>query len=273
MIKNLLTIAGSDPSGGAGIQADLKSFSACGTYGMAVISALTAQNTQGVRSIHYPPIEFLKQQLDAIFDDIRVDGVKIGMIGNADIGQLIAQSLVSHPTSTIVLDPVMVAKGGSKLLTDDAIAIVRDRLMPLATIITPNLPEAAALLEIPPAVTRIDMEMQAALLLQNGAKAVFLKGGHLEGEQSPDLLATKTDMIWLEGPRHATGNTHGTGCSLSSALAAELAKGQPLELAARHAKHWLANAIYHNKALSVGHGHGPVNHFHTLWETAAKTVQ
>jgi hydroxymethylpyrimidine/phosphomethylpyrimidine kinase len=265
MIKNVLSIAGSDPSGGAGIQADLKSFAARGTYGMAAITALTAQNTQGVAGVHIAPAGFVRQQIDVIFADIRVDAVKIGMIANAEIATVIAQALFPYPELIIVLDPVMVAKGGAKLLQDDASSALIKQLIPLATVMTPNLPEAADILGCPAAVTREDMQDQAQALLQLGAKAVLLKGGHLEGSKSPDLLAMGDQLIWIEGIRHQTKNTHGTGCSLSSALAAELAKGKDLENAARIAKLWLTEAIIQQDNLTVGSGHGPVNHFHALW--------
>lgn len=268
MIKNLLSIAGSDPSGGAGIQADLKSFSARQTYGMAAITALTAQSTLGVTAIHIPDPLFLKAQLDTIFADIRVDGIKIGMIANADLGSVIADCIRQNPCSTIVLDPVMIAKGGSKLLSDDAVDQIRRELMPLATVITPNLPEAAALLNVKTASSRSEMEQQARALIAMGANAVLLKGGHLEGNESPDLLACAEKTTWLEGTRQITSNTHGTGCSLSSALAAELAKGIALDKAAATAKQWLREAITANGQLTVGTGHGPVHHFHELWRSA-----
>lgn len=265
MIKNILSIAGSDPSGGAGIQADLKSFAARGTYGMAAITALTAQNTQSVAGVHITPADFVRQQIDTILADIRVDAVKIGMIVNAEIAAVIAQALLPFPDLIIVLDPVMVAKGGAKLLHHNASLALRQQLIPLATVITPNLPEAADILNCTVASTRGDMREQARSLRQLGAKAILLKGGHLESSESPDLLAIGDQCIWIEGKRHQTKNTHGTGCSLSSALAAELAKGNDLENAARIAKHWLTEAIIHQDQLSVGSGHGPVNHFHGLW--------
>ena len=268
MIPNVLSIAGSDPSGGAGIQADLKVFSAQRVYGMAAITALTAQNTQGVSAIHVPPASFVKAQIEAIFADIRVDAVKIGMIANAAVAQAVADVLEAQNRAPVVLDPVMVAKGGARLLEPAAIAVLRDRLIPLSHVVTPNLAEAAALLGEAPIETRQAMPGVAQRLLALGAQAVLLKGGHLDGADSPDLLAQAQSLTWLEGPRHATANTHGTGCSLSSALAARLALGEPLPQAAATAKAYVAGAIAAAGALTVGHGHGPTHHFHALWREA-----
>ncbi|KXU35191.1 hydroxymethylpyrimidine/phosphomethylpyrimidine kinase [Cephaloticoccus capnophilus] len=265
MLHNVLSIAGSDPSGGAGIQADLKTFSARGVYGMAAITALTAQNTQGVSAIHLPPAAFVRQQIDMIFADVRVDAVKIGMIASSEIAQAVAAALAPHRQIPLVLDPVMIAKGGATLLDPTAVATLIEALLPLAHVITPNLPEAAALLGQPVAANRDEMAAQACQLLKSGARAVLLKGGHLEGENSPDLLAQGANLTWFEGRRIATLNTHGTGCTLSSALAAELAKGKPLQQATRAAKDWLTGAIAAAGQLSVGSGHGPVHHFHQLW--------
>lgn len=271
-IRNVLSIAGSDPSGGAGIQADLKAFSARGTYGMAVLTALTAQNTQGVTAIHALPPDFVIAQIEAIFSDIRVDAVKIGMIANAGIAEAVADTLARLAADTpIVLDPVMVAKGGSPLLAPDAMRAVIDRLMPLATLVTPNLPEAAALLGEPVASTREHMADQAGRLLRCGPKTVLIKGGHLEVEDSPDVLAEDSGLAWLEGRRIATRNTHGTGCTLSSAIAAELAKGASTGDAVRGAKAYLAKAIGASDMLDVGSGHGPVHHFIELWEDDSVT--
>ncbi|PZQ48943.1 MAG: bifunctional hydroxymethylpyrimidine kinase/phosphomethylpyrimidine kinase [Rhodovulum sulfidophilum] len=265
MIPNLLSIAGSDPSGGAGIQADLKAFAARGAYGMAALTALTAQNTQGVSGIHRVPPEFVAAQIAAIRDDIRIDGVKIGMIGEAAIAEAVAEAIAPLAGAPIVLDPVMVAKGGAALLPPEAVAALRAALLPRATMLTPNLPEAAALLGRPEAASRAEMADQALALRDLGPEAVFLKGGHLGGETSPDVLATAAGLTWFDAPRVATRNTHGTGCSLSSALAAELAFGHPPEVAAARAKDWLLGAIAAAGDLDVGHGHGPVQHFHALW--------
>ncbi len=265
MIPNLLTIAGSDPSGGAGIQADLKTFAARGGYGMAVLTALTAQNTQGVSGIHAIPPAFVAAQIAAILADVRVDGLKIGMIADAAVAEAVGAALAPLAGVPVVLDPVMVAKGGAALLAPEAVAALRAHLLPCATMLTPNLPEAAALLDAPEATTRAEMEDQARRLVTLGPAAVLLKGGHLAGEASPDVLATEGAVRWFEGVRVPTRNTHGTGCSLSSALAAELAKGFAPEAAVARAKHWLSGAIARADELSVGHGHGPVHHFHALW--------
>ncbi|MCA0257726.1 MAG: bifunctional hydroxymethylpyrimidine kinase/phosphomethylpyrimidine kinase [Proteobacteria bacterium] len=266
MIANVLSIAGSDPSGGAGIQADLKAFSARGTFGMAVLTALTAQNTQGVSAVQTLPPDFVAEQIRMVFADVRVDAVKIGMIANAGIAEAVADALAPHRGVPIVLDPVMIAKGGAALLDPAAVAIVRERLLPLATLITPNLPEAAALIDAPEATSRAEMEAQARALLERGPQAVLVKGGHLNLPQSPDFLATADRSLWFEAERTATRNTHGTGCSLSSAIAAELAKGCVVEVAVARAKAWLAGAIAEAGQLSVGSGHGPVHHFHDLWK-------
>jgi hydroxymethylpyrimidine/phosphomethylpyrimidine kinase len=265
-IRNLLSIAGSDPSGGAGIQADLKTFAACGTYGMAVLTALTAQNTQGVSGVETMSPGFVAAQIAAVFADIHVDAVKIGMIATGGIAEAVAQALAPHKGHLpIVLDPVMIAKGGAPLLKDEAVAVLRDQLMPLATFVTPNLPEAAALLGEPPATRRDAMAAQAQRLLELGAAAVLIKGGHLEGPASPDVLADASGIHWFEGERTVTRSTHGTGCTLSSAIAAELAKGaSPVEAVAA-AKAYVSGAIAAADRLDVGCGHGPLHHFHHWW--------
>ena len=264
-IPNILSIAGSDPSGGAGIQADLKAIAANRAYGMAALTALTAQNTQGVSGVHLVPPDFVRQQIEAVFDDVRVHAVKIGMIASGDIARALAVALGARPDVPVVLDPVMVAKGGARLLDNDAVAALRAALLPLARVITPNLAEAAALLDAPLAADRAAMEAQARALLAEGPAAVLLKGGHLEGPDSPDLLATHEGLTWFEGRRRATANTHGTGCTLSAALAAQLGHGRPLKEAVAAAKTYTAGAIAGADALCVGHGHGPTHHFHTLW--------
>ena len=266
MICNVLSIAGSDPSGGAGIQADLKAFSARGTYGMAVLTALTAQNTRGVSGVHLVPPEFVAEQIRMVFADVRVDAVKIGMIANAPIAEAVADALLPHRGIPVVLDPVMIAKGGAALLDVAAIDVLKSRLLPLATLLTPNLPEAAALLGEKHAETREAMALQAERLRALGPSAVLVKGGHLEGAESPDVLASDNGITWFEASRVPTKNTHGTGCTLSSALAAELAKGAPLENAVTTAKDYLAAAVASANSLSVGEGHGPVQHFHQLWK-------
>ena len=264
-IRNVLTIAGSDPSGGAGIQADLKAISARGCYGMAVITALTAQNTRGVSAVLPLDPAFVAEQIRMVFADIRVDAVKIGMIANAGIARAVAEALRPHRCIPVVLDPVMIAKGGASLLDPDAVEALKSELLPLATLITPNLPEAAALLGDREASDRQMMESQAVRLTQLGPVAALVKGGHLSGRDSPDVLVTGKQVTWFEGARIDTRNTHGTGCSLSSALAAELAKGFDTPEATRVTKAWLAEAVRTSNALSVGTGHGPVHHFHALW--------
>ncbi|KQV44285.1 MULTISPECIES: bifunctional hydroxymethylpyrimidine kinase/phosphomethylpyrimidine kinase [unclassified Rhizobium] len=267
MIRNVLSIAGSDPSGGAGIQADLKAFAARGVYGMAALTALTAQNTRGVTGVQAVAPDFVAQQIAAVFADIRVDAVKIGMIANAAIAEAVADVLSERHDIPIVLDPVMIAKGGAPLLAPEAVQVLSQRLLPLATLVTPNLPEAAALLGEAPAEDREGMAAQASRLLALGPKAVLVKGGHLEQGDSPDVLVTADGVRWFEAARVATENTHGTGCTLSSALAAELAKGVDVGEAVAAAKFYLLGAITAASDLSVGTGHGPVQHFHALWKT------
>jgi hydroxymethylpyrimidine/phosphomethylpyrimidine kinase len=265
MVPNVLSIAGSDPSGGAGIQADLKAFSAMRVYGMAAVTALTAQNTMGVSAAHMVPPDMVRAQIHDVFADIRVDAVKIGMIGTAEVAAAVADALRPHAGVPVVLDPVMVAKGGDRLLREDAVATLTTRLLPLASVITPNLGEAADLLGGAPIRDRTGMEAAARALLRLGPRAVLLKGGHLGGTESPDLLSTGDGLAWFEGPRRASANTHGTGCTLSSALAALLAHGHPLSDAVAAAKTYVAGAIAAADALGVGHGHGPTHHFHALW--------
>ena len=265
MIPTALSIAGSDPSGGAGIQADLKTFSALGVYGMSAITALTAQNTQGVSKIHLLPADFVMAQIQTLFEDIRIDAIKIGMIANAQIAHAVASSLKEHSSIPIILDPVMIAKGGHPLLEDSAITAVQEHLLPLADILTPNLEEAARLLGTGIASTRSEMEAQGRALLTYGPNAVLMKGGHLEGKQSPDLLVTAKNLTWHEGYRIDTHNTHGTGCTLSSAIAAEIAKGSSHEEAIKHAKAYVHDAIAAADTLHIGSGHGPTHHFHALW--------
>lgn len=264
MIPNILSIAGSDPSGGAGIQADIKAISAMGGYAMAAITALTAQNTQGVSAVHMIDSAFVAQQIAALRGDIRIDAVKIGMLGTSDMVAAVFAALAGLD-APVVLDPVMVAKGGDRLLRADAVAALRDAL-PQAQVITPNLPEAADLLGSAEANSETEMEAQARALLALGPKAVLLKGGHLPGSGCPDLLATAAGLLWLTGPRYATGRTHGTGCTLSSALATCLGHCMPLAQAASAAKAYVARAIATADALTVGHGHGPTHHFHAYFK-------
>lgn len=260
-----LTIAGSDSGGGAGIQADLKTFSALGVYGCSVITALTAQNTQTVTGVMNVPHEFIGQQIDAVFSDIQVNSVKIGMLSVPEIIDAVASGLKRHNVSNIVLDPVMVAKSGDALLQPNAVAAVREVLLPLADVITPNLPEAAALLD-GASITNVDeMRAAASALLDLGPKAVLLKGGHLEGAESPDLLIDANGSQVLHSTRIDTRNTHGTGCTLSSAIAAGLALGKDLQHAVGDAKIYIGAAIGAADSLDIGRGHGPVHHFHQLW--------
>lgn len=259
-----LTIAGSDSSGGAGIQADLKTFAACGVYGASVIAALTAQNTQGVTAIHQVPPEFITAQIDAVFSDLDVRAVKIGMVSQRAAIEAIAAGLDRWSGGQVVVDPVMVATSGDRLLAADAIDALRKLLIPRAALITPNLPEAAALLDAPVAQLERDIVDQGERLLALGCAAVLIKGGHGEGAESTDYLIGKGGVITLAAPRIATRNTHGTGCTLSSAIAAGLAKGESLETSVRQAKVYITAAIAAADRLNVGRGHGPVHHFHAF---------
>jgi len=260
-----LTIAGSDSGGGAGIQADLKTFSALGVYGASVIAALTAQNTQGVRAIHDAPPDFIAAQMDAVFEDLDIRAVKIGMLSRSEVIETVAAGLQRHTAPHIVLDPVMVATSGDPLLQPDAVATLRDRLVPLAEVITPNLPEAALLAGREAARDEAAMQETAKALLDLGPKTVLLKGGHLSDGEAIDLLYDGTEIIRLAAPRVDTPNTHGTGCTLSSAVAAFLAHGKSLPEAVRAAKDYLTAALAAADQLKVGGGHGPVHHFHALW--------
>ncbi|MDP1869171.1 MAG: bifunctional hydroxymethylpyrimidine kinase/phosphomethylpyrimidine kinase [Bradyrhizobium sp.] len=260
-----LTIAGSDCSGGAGIQADLKSFAALGVYGASVITALTAQNTRGVTGIHQVPADFVTAQIDAVFGDLEVKAVKIGMVADLAVIDAIAAGLRKWSPKHIVLDPVMVATSGDRLLAAEAVDALRTKLIPLASLITPNMPEAAALLDEPVAADEAAIESQGRRLLAMGCPAVLIKGGHGQGAESIDYLVTGSGAIALAAPRIATRNTHGTGCSLSSAVAAGLAKGEDMETAVRNAKAWVSAAIAAADRLGVGHGHGPIHHFHGFY--------
>jgi hydroxymethylpyrimidine/phosphomethylpyrimidine kinase len=260
-----LTIAGSDSSGGAGIQADLKTFAALGVYGASVITALTAQNTTGVSGIHQVPAEFITAQIDAVFSDLDVGAVKIGMVAQPASIDAIVAGITRWSPKYVVLDPVMVATSGDRLLAADAVEALRKKLIPLAAVITPNLPEAAALLDEPVAASEAAVADQGKRLLAMGCRAVLIKGGHGQGAESIDYLIDANGTIVLAAPRVATGNTHGTGCSLSSAIAAGLAKGETMETAIRNAKAWISAAIAAADRFSVGRGHGPVHHFHTYY--------
>lgn len=317
-IPNVLTIAGTDPSGGAGIQADLKTFSALGAYGMSVVTAVVAQNTRGVQDVLVLEPEFVAAQIRSVVEDVRVDAIKLGMLATAPIAAAVADVLAEVPDVPLVIDPVMVAKSGDRLISDETVAVVRDRLLPRAALITPNLPEAAVLLGAAPdlgawavadgpdtdrapvragtgapatgpaeaeavaggaasaggtareADSLARMRDQVPDLLALGSAWVLLKGGHLGGETSVDLLAGAEDDAVLELParRIATRNTHGTGCTLSAAVAALLPRHGMVE-AVRQAKDYLTGALAHADELAVGGGHGPVHHFHALWDRPA----
>jgi len=262
-IPNILGIAGSDPSGGAGIQADLKTFAALGTYGMAALTALTAQNTRGVTGVHAVPVDFIRSQIDTVFDDVAVHAVKVGMVGSAEAVAAVADCLGAHRPRFLVVDPVMVAKSGHRLIEDDAVDMLRERLLPLATLVTPNLPEARVLLgDAQSAPDRDAMLDVARRLRERIGTAVLLKGGHLPGDTSPDVLAHAQGVAWFESQRVQTEATHGTGCTLSSACAAYLAHSGDLASAVERAKAYLSGALAAADCLSVGSGHGPLHHFH-----------
>jgi hydroxymethylpyrimidine/phosphomethylpyrimidine kinase len=260
-----LTIAGSDSSGGAGIQADLKTFAAFGIYGASVVTALTAQNTKGVAGIHLVPADFVTAQIDAVFSDLDVKAVKIGMVAQLATIEAVVAGLKRWSPKHTVLDPVMVATSGDRLLATEAVEALRTRLIPRASLITPNLPEAAALLDEPIALNEAAIESQGKRLLAMGCGAVLIKGGHGQGSESIDYLFSGNGIVALAAPRIATTNIHGTGCSLSSAIAAGLAKGEDMETAVRNAKAWVSAAIAAADRLDVGHGHGPIHHFHGFY--------
>ncbi|MGW7071722.1 bifunctional hydroxymethylpyrimidine kinase/phosphomethylpyrimidine kinase [Streptomyces sp. NPDC054855] len=266
-----LTIAASDPSGGAGIQADLKAFSANGAYGTAVLTALTAQNTQGVTGIHAVPPAFVTEQLDTLFADVPVDAVKIGMLADAAIAAAVAKALERHRPRCVVLDPVMVSTSGHRLLEADAVSVLRDRLLPLADLITPNLPEAGDLLGTGAAKNRAEAIEQAHALLKTGARRVLLKGGHhTHDAESVDILVDATDasdsgVTELAAPRVNTRNTHGTGCTLSAAIAALRPQHDDWHTTVHAAKAYLTGALRAADTLHIGSGHGPVHHFHQYW--------
>ncbi len=261
-----LTIAGSDSSGGAGIQADLKTFSALGCYGMSVITALTAQNTTGVRSVHPVPALFVEEQLQAVLEDIVPDAVKIGMTHSLETIQTMARLLTRYELKSIVLDPVMISQSGDPLMDTGAVDAITSALMPLAAVVTPNIPEAEAILNRR-IMTEQDMIQAAQELSLFGSQAILLKGGHLKGEKSPDILfiSKENRLVTLEAERIETRNNHGTGCTLSSAIAAFLARGFSLVEAVKKAKAYLTEAIKKGTDYSIGHGHGPVHHFYEFW--------
>lgn len=260
-----LTIAGSDSGGGAGIQADLKTFSALGVYGASAITALTAQNTLGVQGIHNVPPSFVAQQIHSVLLDLDVKAIKIGMLSTVAIIDAVAEALSAYRHIPIVLDPVMVAASGDPLLEANAVAALRERLLPLAAVATPNLPEAAMLCDAPQATSEAEMAAQARHLLGSRASAILVKGGHGDGDESTDLLVSPCWIKRYSVPRIATRNVHGTGCTLSSAIAAGLAKGLPLFDAVGEAKSYVTAAIAAAAKLKVGKGQGPAHHFHAWW--------
>ena len=270
LYHRVLTIATSDSGGGAGIQADLKAFSAMGCFGMSALAALTAQNTLEVRGIHALPPAFVALQIDSVVEDLGVDAVKIGMLFNRGIIEAVADRLKAHDISQVVLDPVMVAQTGAKLIEDDAVEALKQFLFPLSTTITPNLPEAEALLG-EQIKDRLQMEEAARSMLEYGPQSVLLKGGHFQEEQSLDCLVLQepdeegNDIYWYKASRIATSNTHGTGCTLSSAIAAGLSRDEPLPVAVEHAKHYTTGAIEAGKGYRIGGGDGPLHHFYSHW--------
>lgn len=271
-----LSIAGVDPSTGAGIAADLKTFAALEVYGTAVVSALTAQNTRGVTGIHPVPPAFVAQQLDTLLDDVTVHATKIGMLPDAAVVEAVAEVLERRDVGPVVCDPVMVATSGNALVDDGAVHAIRDRLLPLADLITPNAPEAATLLSTSMAHDEQELAGHARALLDLGARAVLVKGGHLQGSESVDVLATATATMLTRRPRVSTTSTHGTGCTLSSALAALLARRThesigaldlltALPAAVDSARDYLHEALETGALLGVGSGHGPVHHMNRWW--------
>ncbi|NMP29598.1 bifunctional hydroxymethylpyrimidine kinase/phosphomethylpyrimidine kinase [Rahnella sp. SAP-1] len=267
---NALTIAGTDPSGGAGVQADLKTFSALEAYGTSVITALVAQNTRGVQSVYQIDPDFVAAQLDSVLSDVRIDSAKIGMLATTQIVEAVAERLryyhkLEKAPAWVVLDTVMLAKSGDPLLTPDAVEALRKWLLPQVSIITPNLPEAAALLDCAVASNEHEMCQQGEALLAMGCQAVLIKGGHLGDSESPDWLMTADYRQRFTAPRIATKNTHGTGCTLSAALAALRPRCDNWPDTVRAAKGYLQQALMQADTLQVGEGIGPVHHFHRWW--------
>lgn len=269
MIPVALTIAGSDSGGGAGIQADLKTFSALGVFGTSAVTALTAQNTLGVQAVHAPPAAFVGQQIRSVLDDLPVRAIKSGMLFSSEIAASVADALDEKPDIPLVLDPVMVATSGDALIQQDAVAMIIRRLFPRAVLLTPNLAEAGFLTGLSPARDHIEMEAQGRALLARGARAVLIKGGHATGGDAIDLLITPSGVKFFAAPRIATNNSHGTGCTLAAAIAAFLARGEHLEAAITHAKNYLTEAIRAGAEWKLGHGPGPVHHFHAFWRKEA----
>lgn len=265
--RRALTIAGSDPSGGAGLQADLKTFSALGCYGTSVVVAVVDENTVGVTGVHPIPVDFVTGQIRSVLDDVGTDAIKIGMLHSSELILAVRDTLARYDVRDIVLDPVMVATSGDPLLEADAVATLRDGLIPHVRVITPNIPEAELLLGQTISDQRELPEAARALSALCGGVSVFLKAGHLSDAELVDIFynAESGRMTELTSCRLDTRNTHGTGCTLSSAFAASLALGMDLDSAARAAKEYIARAIEAGAAYSIGHGHGPVHHFHAWW--------
>jgi hydroxymethylpyrimidine/phosphomethylpyrimidine kinase len=261
-IPTALTIAGSDSGGGAGIQADLKTFAALGVYGTSVLTAITAQNTIGVFGVHEIPTDIIFAQMEAVCTDIGADAVKIGMLSSSAIVEVVSRELQRHRVDTLVVDPVMVAKSGDPLLQEDAVDALRALLVPLAAVVTPNLPEAEALTGVK-ITTDDDMRRAAERIIQMGARSVVVKGGHREGPAT-DLFYDGTLFQEFSAPRVDTKNTHGTGCTFASAIAAGLAKGMSVIESVAQAKEYVTEAI--RRSFPIGRGHGPLNHFYKLWE-------
>lgn len=260
-----LTIAGSDSGGGAGIQADLKTFSALGVYGASVITAITAQNTRAVTAVHDVPVDIVAAQLLAVLDDLEINVIKIGMLSSPDIIAAVCDQ-IDRLSIPVILDPVMVAKSGDALLQQNAIESLKTKLLPLSTLLTPNLPEAATLLKCEVASDENSMQAQGESLIELGAKAVLMKGGHASGSECIDLLVTRdAPVARFQTTRINTRNTHGTGCTLSSAIAANLSLGNTLLESVRSSHHYLKHAILAADQLQIGQGHGPVHHFHERW--------
>lgn len=267
-IPNVLTIAGIDPSGGAGLLADVKAMSALGAYAAGVPAALTAQNTRGVAGVMPIPAAFVEAELEAVFSDLRIDAVKIGMLNDAEVIETVASQLEKYAPRWVVVDPVMVAKSGDRLLREDALEALKRRLMPLATLVTPNLPEAAELLAKGEMTSRDEMSAAAREIRTHlHPEWVLVKGGHLSGDDSADCLCGPEDFTeWFSAARTHTKNMHGTGCTLSSAIAALLPQTESVPLAVKKAKEYLSGAIQHADELFVGNGHGPTHHFWRLWQ-------
>jgi hydroxymethylpyrimidine/phosphomethylpyrimidine kinase len=264
MIRNVLSIAGTDPSGGAGVQADLKTFSALGVYGMTVATALVAQNTRGVAAIHHVPADFITRQLETLFEDVRVDAVKIGMLGTADAVRAVAAALTTSRPPYVVLDPVMVASSGDRLLDANAVSTLCEELLPVVDLVTPNLAEAAVLLGEEEAATEEEAFAQLERL-QTLIPGLLITGGHLRGDESVDLLAIEGSVTRLRSPRVQTRNTHGTGCTLSAAIAALRPQRGDWASAVSDAKDYVTDALRAADSLEVGGGRGPLHHFHEVW--------